>query len=364
MSLLESAQDALRRGLLVFPCNPRGKEPFGKLVPNGSIDASADPAQIFSWWSEHPGCNVGVRGGVICDVDSGLRDIQDAREFSLKHGFPPTLWIRTGRRDSFGIQFHFSGQAVSGNYSAHGVSGEIRSGNLYGIIAGIHPVSGERYEIVRDEPIAPCPENILGEFRTDRARRVRTDGTSTVGADAPIDIWTAKERFYSLLFRAAHAAKGSRHACAHAVAWYSARAFLAGVFEEQKVCGVLLYPAMTEADVKMEIFRAVKSRYARGERDLRRMLRDSWESGLVMGRLELELYAEDVPIVQSCYQDIRFARAWDGDCSDFNGAVETRAFMARLLTEAGCQEVDRVLRASRIDEMVEVQLEFERRLRA
>src|SRR5579863_3543937 len=59
-----------RRGWLVFPCRPGGKQPATR---RGFRDASADRAQIQAWWEEQPAANLGVVTGApgpdVLDVD-------------------------------------------------------------------------------------------------------------------------------------------------------------------------------------------------------------------------------------------------------------------------------------------------------
>ncbi|MGI8980537.1 MAG: bifunctional DNA primase/polymerase [Pirellulaceae bacterium] len=68
-------QDAARRmgelGLSIFPCKPGEKVPA---TPRGFKDATADLAQIESWWNENPLFNIGlptgeVNGLFVVDVD-------------------------------------------------------------------------------------------------------------------------------------------------------------------------------------------------------------------------------------------------------------------------------------------------------
>lgn len=361
--MLKHALDAQRRGFSVFPCLPRDKLPCGELVHHGVLEATRDPAQVIKWWSAKPTCNIGISNGTIVDCDHGLTNLQEARNFGMLNAFPPTLLVKTGRRDAYGVQYHFTGQSVSGNYRANTCTGEVRSGNLYGLWEGsIHPISGERYEVVLDLPRVVVPENILWDKRIDGTGRGRI---VHVGKEyETLDIETARERYGTLLFRAAHAVRGSRHHNANNLAYYAARLWLAGGFAEQAVGGIVVFNAISQVEVKQQIWRAVRPLYARGERNLERMLRDSWESGLKAGRLALTLYEEDFGALQSLSDDIRFQHGWDGNCADFNGAVETREYMVRVLTAAGCSEVDRVLKASRIDPLVEFQVAFERKQHA
>ncbi len=357
MTLLEHAQDALSRGLAVFPCVPRGKIPCGPpFLEHGVLGASTDPAQIFRWWSERPGCNVGVTGGTIVDCDSGLANLQEAQNFALLNGFPPTLIVRTGRRSSYGVQIHFNGQAISGDYLANGVSGEVRSGGSYGLWAGsIHPDTDERYQIVVDLPRAPVPENILAGSRTDSSGRGRIGGL----VYAPLDLESAREKYGVLLYRAAHAGKGGRHHAANNVTYFASRAFLAGVFDEFSWLGEIVLPALSEADIKNQILSAVTPLYSKYERDLPKMLGDSWRSGLGRGPLELSLYHADIRILRTLSDDLKFQRAWDANTEDFPSAVHAKDYMLQRLIGAGCTDAQRVLRASRIFEMVQAQICFE-----
>jgi len=347
MTLLDGALTALVQGLAVFPCVPRDKLPHGKLVTHGVKDATHDEAQVREWWAIQPDCNIGVTGGTIVDCDSGLQNLEEAKNFALLNGLPASLAVRTGRRDAFGVQFHFSGQSVSGLYRANNVSGEVRSGNLYGLWAGsVHPISGEKYEVVIDLPRAECPPDLLMAFRTDGSgSRMGRFGGKNYEA---IDLWTARERYSNLLYKAAHALKGQRHQTANNVCYFAARAFLAGVFDEYTICDAIVFPAVSEAEIKWEIYRAVAPLYSEGERDIEKMLRDSWESGVRKGRLALNLYAEDYLVLGELSDDDRFQRCFDGDTSDFPDAVTAKAYMELRLIEVGATDVPRILRATRI----------------
>jgi hypothetical protein len=355
MTLAESALDAVARGLKVHPLYPRTKD--RPATAHGSLDASTDVAQVERWWGSNPNFNIGCTAGVVLDIDEGLTNLQELKNFLLLNGIPLSLAVRTGGRPGFRCQLHFSGVGPRFHYSANHCSGEVRGAGWYGLwCESVHPDSGERYELLLDLPVQPWKDEYLQE--------ARIGGGSRIGGEEyePIDFWSARERYGSLLFKAAHAVQGGRHFAANNVAYYAARAFLAGVFQEQTFQGVLLFPGFSENEVKHQIYSAVKTRYSRDERNIRKMLSDSWESGIKARRLSLDLYAEDYTVLQSLCDDKRFQNAWDGNTSDFPDAITARAYMFRALTEAGSKDVDRVLRASRIDIMVGFQIEFERKL--
>jgi len=135
------------------------------VVPHGVKEATDNESQIRKWWSIDPHFNPGITGGVIVDADTGLNSLEDAISFAEANQFPSTLLVRTGRRPEFGAQFHFTGEAVNGLYTARGVSGEIRSRNEYGMGPGsVHP-SGTLYEVAADFPRAIAPPDLLRAFR-------------------------------------------------------------------------------------------------------------------------------------------------------------------------------------------------------
>lgn len=73
MSLLDAALAYAASGRYVFPVESRGKRPLGRLVPNGSDDATTDADQIRAWWTAAPDANIGISlepsGLVALDVD-------------------------------------------------------------------------------------------------------------------------------------------------------------------------------------------------------------------------------------------------------------------------------------------------------
>jgi hypothetical protein len=170
-SLLDWALSGLSRGFYVFPCKPRSKQPNGELVPHGVNDATNSESQIREWWQREPEGNPAVALGpsniTVLDVDSGLTDISAAREWCHRNQLPSTLTVRTGRRDSFGLQLYFSGIVANRPYDHDGASGEVRSTGYYVMLPGsVHDKTGERYQIIADRPLAAVPDlvNRLARF--------------------------------------------------------------------------------------------------------------------------------------------------------------------------------------------------------
>ncbi len=63
-------------GWPIFPCQPRGKQPLGRLAPNGVKTATTDPKRVAAWWRACPEANIGLAAGhhfwaLDCDPDHG-----------------------------------------------------------------------------------------------------------------------------------------------------------------------------------------------------------------------------------------------------------------------------------------------------
>lgn len=79
-------------GFAVFPCEPRGKAPLGRLAPNGSRSATHDPEQVRRLWRQAPDANVGVATGtssrlLVVDLD-GEEGLESFAGLTAAHGPP------------------------------------------------------------------------------------------------------------------------------------------------------------------------------------------------------------------------------------------------------------------------------------
>ena len=97
--MLRTALALARKGLKVFPCLPRQKEPA---TEHGCKDASADPEIIQAWWAERPDCNVAIATGTVSgifvvDIDNIDAEFE-VRRLEAAHGtLPPTVEALTAR---------------------------------------------------------------------------------------------------------------------------------------------------------------------------------------------------------------------------------------------------------------------------
>ena len=63
--MLTAALGYAQQGWAVFPVQPDGKAPLGKLVPRGFLNATTDPNTVQQWWTIEPRANIGIRTGQI-----------------------------------------------------------------------------------------------------------------------------------------------------------------------------------------------------------------------------------------------------------------------------------------------------------
>ena len=158
-TMLEIALACIRRGWFVFPCWPGQKTPR---IRGGNLSASNDAAKVRDWWAKWPDANVAISTKpsrlTVVDVDHGLANADEWAEWAESAGLPGTYTVRTGRRDGFGVQMYYSGDATSKAWETETHSGDIRGSWGYVMAAGcLHP-SGSLYSVLLDMPIVPAPE--------------------------------------------------------------------------------------------------------------------------------------------------------------------------------------------------------------
>lgn len=134
------------RGLLVFPCRPRGKAP---LTARGCLDATTEAGRIDSWWAVWPNANLAVATGAasgvfVIDVDddegeASLRRLED------EHGaLPATVEVITGRGRHLYFRVPGKGQ-IRNSAGKLGEGLDVRGEHGYVMVPpSIHP-SGRPY---------------------------------------------------------------------------------------------------------------------------------------------------------------------------------------------------------------------------
>lgn len=169
--LRAAAEDALARGFFIIPLTPKTKIPLKSHAPSGVKNASHTPLVALKAWNEGIAANYAIACGesniAVLDADHGISTFEEFEAWRIKNSLPKTFTVRTGRRTDkdgnpeYGVQLYFKGAVHSTKFDLDGVTGEIKSKGGYVVGAGsIHPDSGEKYEILYDEDLAPLPENV------------------------------------------------------------------------------------------------------------------------------------------------------------------------------------------------------------
>lgn len=79
--LYQAARRIAATGQPVFPCRTEGESAKRPYTRNGFKNASTDPAQIKSWWSQYRGAAIGIPTGVQWDVlDVDVKNGVDGRQ--------------------------------------------------------------------------------------------------------------------------------------------------------------------------------------------------------------------------------------------------------------------------------------------
>jgi hypothetical protein len=98
-SMISNALALASRGMHVFPCVPRDKQPA---TEHGCKDATTNTETIREWWRQQPECNVAIATGALSrvfavDVD-GLDAECELRRLEAEHGdLPATIEAITPR---------------------------------------------------------------------------------------------------------------------------------------------------------------------------------------------------------------------------------------------------------------------------
>ena len=164
--MLEHALALARRGLHVFPCRPRDKEPA---TAHGCKDATTDPDVIAQWWWAEPESNIAIATGVrshifVLDVDS-LDAEGVLRQLEAEHGaLPQSVESITGRGRH--VYFEWPRRPVRNSAGRLGPGLDIRGAGGYVLTPpSVHP-TGRRYcwGVDSSNTFAPAPEWLLAKI--------------------------------------------------------------------------------------------------------------------------------------------------------------------------------------------------------
>ena len=182
-------------GWHVLPLEPRGKQPLGRLVPRGMLDASTDATVVRGWWSKAPAANIGVAlaqsGLVAIDVDPRNGGTETFEQLQAEHGsLRSEVMAFTGGGGEHhvflvppGAQLNLPGTLGPGvDLKANGyivVEPSLHpSGKAYGWEASSNPLDG----------VVPSP---LPDWL--RSLRVRLETPKGAAPDKPVDPQQARD---------------------------------------------------------------------------------------------------------------------------------------------------------------------------
>jgi hypothetical protein len=162
--MIGAALALARRGLRVFPCRPRAKEPA---TVNGLKAATTDPILIKCWWQQEPQSNIAIATGMashvfVLDVDGAEAEL---KKLEAQHGaIPPTVEVITARGRH--LYFKWPDRLVRNSAGKIAPGIDVRGEGGYVLAPpSVHP-SGRRYEWSVDTAnvIAPAPDWLLAKI--------------------------------------------------------------------------------------------------------------------------------------------------------------------------------------------------------
>jgi hypothetical protein len=177
--LLGAALGLAQRGMAIFPCRARGKEPA---TYHGVLDATKDHNTIRGWWGADPHFNIGLATGTpsgvfAIDID-GIDAEGELHKLEAENGLlPPTVASITGRGRHVLFQMP-SGVKIANSAGQVAPGIDVRGTGGY-IVAppSVHP-SGRPYAWSVDSgtAFAPAPAWLIHKISTP-ARRALFTGT-------------------------------------------------------------------------------------------------------------------------------------------------------------------------------------------
>jgi hypothetical protein len=166
-----------QRGLPIFPCQQRGKEPA---CSRGALDATPNLDRIHAWWGSCNDLNIGLacgdRSGLfVLDID-GAEGEATVRILEQIHGpWPPTREAITGRDGGRHAYFKLGKHEVRNSAGKLGAGIDIRGTGGYVLLPpSIHP-SGRPYSWSVDsaDHIALAPDwlhAIIGDHKSSQGK--------------------------------------------------------------------------------------------------------------------------------------------------------------------------------------------------
>lgn len=261
--LLQAALEYAGFGWPVFPCQPRGKTPIGRLAPNGVKNATTDRETVARWWRQEPRANIGLAAGVgfwALDIDADKGAIEALAELEARHGpLPATVTAITG---SGGRHYYFAPSARPLNW-ANRLGTKLDTRNTGGSVVAppsLH-LSGERYRWIDghapgEVPIAEAPGWLLDLLDPPRPEPV---AVPFVPRSTKAAARYAEAAFEAELERVAYAAPGERNNNLNRAAYSLGQLAGAGLLDPGEVAAALGGAALATGLDRREIEKTLAS---------------------------------------------------------------------------------------------------------
>jgi hypothetical protein len=177
---LTAAMGKAQKGVPVFPCVPRNKNP---ITGHGFKDATTDKKIIREWWTKYPDANIAIptgelSGPFVLDVDMGNGKDGEGTLAKLiaEHGpLPTTLEVRTPRGGRH-LYFKHPGQRIPTRTNHPAPALDVRGDGGYVLVPPSRTQEGE-YRYTDTTAPAECPGWLLamlvgGKRETEKALAV------------------------------------------------------------------------------------------------------------------------------------------------------------------------------------------------
>lgn len=177
---LAAALELAGRGMPVFPCRPRAKEP---LTGHGFEEATTDSVQLEAWAADYPEANFAIATGkaglLVLDVDPRHGGDESLHELEREHGeLPRAPRVKTGGGGEHIYFLNPNGIGCSAGRLGPGL--DVKAVGGYVLAPGsLHP-SGRRYEVdvgFEEASLREPPKWLIAGLREPAARQ-RSDGGS------------------------------------------------------------------------------------------------------------------------------------------------------------------------------------------
>ena len=170
--MLESALALARQGFLVFPIAPKAKSP--PLVADWPNVATANEAQVRSWWTQWPNANVGIHcdGLLVVDVDPKKGGFDSLTALEQEVSLEATYETET---PSGGRHIYYRcGTLVRNGVDVFGPGLDVRTTAGYVVGSGSRTEAGE-YSVIADEPLADADSRLVERCNTAPVRERSAD---------------------------------------------------------------------------------------------------------------------------------------------------------------------------------------------